>query len=229
MAKTTRELRFNELYTEYKILGRLDPDNLADNFSKVFNALLVECANELYDGDTNNVVMHKALWNNLVADKRTRFNNPERYFNGYLPEKNLKLELVELIATLLPDNARKVAPKSADPDTGKLSKSYWQYTAEDIEAVTDVKVLASVYNNLASAKSKETMLANAAEYYEMEVEDTKVLLSDLQTFAGQRRRELEQREAQPQISAELEAKLRAGKNTSLSTAEILELSKLLRN
>lgn len=227
VAKTTKELRFDALFTEYKILKRIDESTAVVNFTKVFNLLVEDCANQIYDGNIKDIEMHKALWNNLVSDKRTRFNNPERYFNGYLPEKTLKLELVELIATILPDDGRKVAPKVADPETGMLSKSYWQYTEEDILAVTDVKVLNSVYNNMASAKSKTTMLENAAKYFELDVDATEDLLGSLQKLAGQRRRALEKEEATPALSETLAEKLAKGKHTVLSAAEVEELQRLL--
>lgn len=228
VAKTTKELRFDALFTEYKILKRIDEATAAVNFTKVFNLLVEDCANQLYEGDIDNVEMHKALWNNLVSDKRTRFNNPNRYFNGYLPEKDLKLELVELIAETLPADGRKVAPKIADPETGLLSKSYWQYTEEDILAVTDVKVLNSVYNNMASAKSKDTMLENAAKYYDLDIDAVADLLDELQKLAGQRRKELEEQATTPQVSESLAEKLAKGTHTVLSAAEVEELQKLLK-
>lgn len=227
VAKTTKELRYNELFTEYKILKRIDAASAADNFTKAFNLLVEDCANKIYDGNVKDVEMHKALWNNLVSDKRTRFNNPNRYFNGYLPEKELKLELVELIATILPEDGRKVAPKVANPETGLLAKSYWQYTEEDILAVTDADVLKSVYNNMASAKSKDTMLENAAKYYDLDIDAAADLLDELQKLAGQRRKVLEKAADTVQVSDSLAEKLAKGKHTMLSAEEVKELQKLL--
>jgi hypothetical protein len=222
--KTTNEMRFDNLFVEYKILRRMDAKTAQANFTEAFNILVEDCANRLYDGDINNTTMHKALWNNLVADKRTRYNNVEKYSNGYAPENPLKLELVELIATILPAEARKVAPKEANAETGKLSKSFWMYSVEEIEAVTDLGVLDSIYKNVASAKSSATTLAKAIELFELVDEDAaKAYFDTIRAAVNKRKAEVKQ----PVLSENLMEKLAKGSHTTLSKSEVEELLKAL--
>lgn len=221
MAKTIKELSFDNLFMEYKIFTRIDKENVDEMFAKLFGELVTKCANELYEGDKENIDLHKALYNNLVADKRTRFNNPDRYFNGYLPEKNLKLQLVDLLDTLLPRELR-IIKKERSGDT-KADKSYWEYNEEDILEVTDEAILNSIYNNMSSAMSKETMLANAAKSFDMSVEEAKERLRALRTLAREQKAKLNK----PQLSDDLLAKLQGGKKAVLSAAEVEELRKLL--
>lgn len=69
MAKTIKELNFNSLFMEYKILHKIDANKSNERFAELFNEYVKQCANKLYDGDVNSVAMHKALYNNLVSDK----------------------------------------------------------------------------------------------------------------------------------------------------------------
>ena len=209
--KTTPELSFDNLLIEWKVLNKIDAGTAKEMFAKIFLSLVNACAELLYDGKKEELI--KILRNNLVADKKTRLTN-DKYQTGYLPDKPLRLALVELIDVLIPSTGK---------STG--TKSKWQYNEDDLAKVDDVSELANIINNYASAKSKVTMLAEASKYFGLTEEETKAKLDSLRKYARERIALLSSKKAT--ISESLAAKLAKGGKTSLTAAEAEELRKLL--
>ena len=205
--KTTQELGFDELLMEYKVLKRVDESKAKEVFLAVFTERTMDCAKELYGGDVDKLV--KVLRKNLVADKRTRVSNPDKYYNGYLPDKAIRMELIDIIDGVL------IVEGSSD-------KPQWKFVEEDLKKINDVKVLKNVIASYASAKSKS--IESAMEYYKAEtLEEAGERIDDLRQFARARIKELEE----PQLSNKLVGKLNKGKAVTLSAKEVEELRKLL--
>lgn len=227
--KTIKEMSFNELWTLYKVLGKVSKD--ADKlFEGQFNELLQQCADELYEGNLEDPVLLRALRNNLVSDKRTRFNNPEKYFNGYLPEKKQLLEFVDLLAGLLPSApTTKGKPKVAGKARAKIS---WEYTQEDLGKL-DADALKAWKDSISSLKSRgrdadgepSVFYSDKAEALGMtDITAVAKHFDSLIAYANKQLKEL----TQPVISETLEAKLMSDGKTVLSAAEVAELRKLIQ-
>lgn len=221
MAKTTKELGFDNLYMEYRILRKVNKETAKKEFQKLFAALIQDCAVKMYNGNASDINLHKALYNNLVSDKRTRFTNVDRYYNGYLPDRAIRLELVDIIDEALPKELRMIKKDKADKAAGTVNKSYWKYNEEDIEAVTDTKVLDSIINNIATAKSR--MLDQAMKEFDLTEEEVKERFDALRKLAREQKEKLNA----PQLSEGLVDKLQKGTKTTLSAAEVAELLQAL--
>ena len=206
--KTTQELGFDELLMEYKVLKRVDESKAKEALLAVFTERMTDCLEKLYGGK-DEAKLITALRKNLIADKRTRVNNPDKYYNGYLPDRAIRLELIDIL-----DEALVVE--------GSNDKPQWKFIEEDLKQITDVKVLRNVIASYASAKSKS--IESAMEYYKAEtLDEAAERIDDLRQFARARIKELEE----PQLSNKLLDKLTKGKAVTLSAKEIEELRKLL--
>lgn len=218
MAKTTKELRYDELFMEYKILHKIDSDNADERFKQLFKAKLQRCAEELYGGDVEHPVLHKALYNNLVSDKRSRFKKVDEYY-GYLPDANLRKQLVDLIDTLLPADKRK---KQATRDTNRPDKAYWMYSEEDVKEIESVETLNKFFNGLATEKSRAS--EKNMDFLGLDsLEEVRSHFDRLREVGRQHKEALEK----PRLSNSLQDKLDKGKSVTLSQAELEELRKLL--
>lgn len=219
MAKTIKELSFDNLYVVYKTLGKLlGKDQALQQFTTTFNELIVQCADTLYNGNVDDIGLHKALYNNLVADKRTRFTNPDRY--GYVSELSVKLEFVGLLDTLLPVEKRSVPKKQADanlPD--KAAK--WQYTIEDVQGIKDVDTLKKFISSIGTAKARSVEKAMA----EFNLTSDEVI-ARFDALRDEARKQIALLEATV-LSDTLASKLQAGKKTTLSAKEVEELLALI--
>lgn len=220
--KTIKELGFDNLYMEYKVLTKVDAATADEEFGKLFNELIIKCANELYAGNTDDIVLHKALYNNLVADKRTRFGDVDKYFNGYLPERALKLQLVKLVNELLPREKRIVTKSKAEVATGKANKPAWQYTEDDVLALVDVDTVDKFINSIGSAKVKSREAA-VKHFGLTDTDEAADRFDAIRALARVHKENL----TKPQLSEALLAKLNSGKHATLSAAEVEALRKLL--
>lgn len=217
MSKTTKELKFDNLYTTFTVLKKvLGAKEATEQFTAVFNNLVEECAKELYDGDINSIVLHKALYNNLVADKRTRLTNPEQY--GYVQDISGKIDFVEFINTLLPAEKRTV---KKDTVVGVPDKPKRLYNEEDVLAIPDADSLKKFISSIGTAKARavETTMEDLGLTRDEVVErfDALVALARKQIATLN----------SVQLSDTLTTKLQPGKKVTLSAKEVEELLKVL--
>lgn len=219
MAKTIKELSFDNLYTIYRTLVKLlGKEQALVQFTAAFNELLVQCANSLYEGNVDDIGLHKALYNNLVADKRTRFTNPERY--GYVSELSVKLDFVGILDTLLPVEKRSVPKKQTNanlPD--KAAK--WQYTIEDVQGINDVDTLKKFISSIGTAKARS--VEKAMEEFNLSREE---VLDRFDALRDEARKQIAILE-NTVLSDALTSKLQPGKKATLSAKEVEELLALL--
>lgn len=198
-------LKFDQLVAEYVILSKLttSPDEIFRG--SVRERLIAEAGTDKKELDKR--------FNTLVSDKKTRLGNIEKYYNGYLPDRNIRMTVVAIIED--------VFSKLRVTTTGKKSK--WQFEEADLEQIDTAEELQKVIDNYASALSKDSILRNATEYFGLDEDATVERLNALRAFARKRKAEL----AKPQISESLVGKLSKGTKVTLSAHEVDELRKLL--
>lgn len=219
MAKTTKELRYDELFMEYKVLHKIDSSSADERFKQLFEAKVQVCAEKLYGGDVEHPVLHKSLYNNLVSDKRSRFKKVDEYY-GYLPDANLRKQLVDLIDTLLPAEYRR--KKRTTGDISRPDKAYWMYSEDDIREIESVDTLNKFFNGLATEKSRAS--EKNMDFLGLDsLEEVRSHFDRLREVGRQHKEALEK----PRLSNSLQDKLDKGKSVTLSQAELEELRKLL--
>ena len=108
-------------------------------------------------------------------------------------------------------------------------KKCYEWTDDEVLAITDATVAYNLYNNLSSFISK-----NMSDVVEDELSEAERTLLNrvkhLRNLAREQRNKLRgvaTEPAKPVVSDELVAKLAAGKHVSLSNAQVAELKKLL--
>lgn len=215
MKKTTERLSWNTLlimYSEYLAV------NAEDAKSKLFAYLdesIKQDADELHAGNT--IIVLKAVKNNCVDDKKSRFKHAS-YIS--FAEKKLALlaAVTEYITAKLP--AKSTSPTDIPHQHGKAR---WELTIEEIDALDakDYKALDSVYQCMASKKAKypEAIVSSIGMN-----EFTKRFqhISAIRSAAKNA-----DKMPKPVVSEDLMTKILEGK-TKLTKADIEELQKLLK-
>lgn len=210
--KTTKELKFDSLYTSYAMLKKvLGEEKANEQFEVIFNELVKDCAEQLYEGDVNNIVLHKALYNNLVSDKRTRFADPDKY--GYVQGLSLKQDFVELLNSFLPAEKRSVPKKKGAAN----KEAKWKYEEQDVLAIKNVDDLKKFISSIGTAKARSV----EAAMVEFGLSEEQVI-ERFDALRATARKQIAILEG-VQLSDNLVDKLQAGKKTTLSAAEIAEL------
>lgn len=216
MIKRFKEaLKFDNLVVEYKVLLKVNAATAAAEFVKMFEVLLDALLAEVEDIGKEVDKLH----NTLVSDKVTRLTHIDKYYNGYKPDADVRLAMVELMRPVIVSR-RPVVNTATDK---VVDKDYWKYDEADLVLIEDHDRLSKLCNVYSSTISKERSLEIAAEYYGLSTEDTKAKLAALRTFARARQKEL----GAPKISSALANKLSKDGKATLSAAEVAELRKLL--
>ena len=203
-------IKFDSLIAAYKVYAKL---NATEIFEQVLREQISSAVN-LSDENKDNTV--ERLYRTLVNDKVTRLNNVAKYYNGYLPDRDIRLAVVEHCKTAL--ESFKSAPKKDKPD--------WQLDLEDLKEINDAEKLRKIGNSLSSAKSKEDMRSRAKELFGLDDDGIDARFNALRTFCTQRRKELESPAAN--ISEALKGKLDKGTKVTLSKEEVEQLKALLK-
>ena len=213
--KFKEAMKFDSLLIEYKVLLKVDMSTAAELFTIMFTSLIESYLS--VEEDVKRAV--DKLHNTLISDKSTRLNNLAKYHNGYLPDANIRMAMVELMKPVI------VSKRVVTVSDKVTDKAYWEYTEEDLMLVDDPARLESIINNYGSAKTKDSIIATAKARYGLSAEEHKANIDKLRTFARARQKEL--RAAAPKISESLQSKLDKGTKTSLTAKEVEELRKLL--
>lgn len=168
-------------------------------------ALVVECANELHEG---NLYAAYLAWNRNLSSQQT---NMKKGYNPDAEQDWMRFNSLRAYVT------KRMAEIKGEANNGN-SKAYWEYTMEEIEALTDAKTIKSVYDNMRSKKSKyPTVVAAIADY-----EDRLAVIS-------KKRNELiaAEKSGINKVDEALLAKLSKGNKATLSAQEAADLFAIL--
>lgn len=215
--KTTRELSMQELTRAFYI-GTITVNGVVTKVNELETAiqngtilaLIKECADKLHNGELKPVL--DAMLKNL-SDYKCRL-----YSKDFCPDRAQRIirynTLQEYVKSLAMNEAKKVS-------TNKSGKAYWQWTIEDIDSVdmsseTAYRTLKSVYDNMASRKSK----------YPETIEDLEEF-NTRQKYVRAKMSELKETTSKPTVPASLLEKLNSAKAAKLSAEETAQLVELL--
>lgn len=177
--------------------------------------LFQECADQLYDGNIYEVYnrMSKNLSNwRTVMNKR-----------GYTSSSNSNdWVYYDLLRKFVDDNAAE--HRTTGHKTVVSNKTMWQLTVEEIDAIDDLATITSIYNVMASKKSKYPDLvkdnAQFNEAYKFVSEKKSKLLAAAK---------VDKKNAEEHLSQELIEKINAGGKVTLSVKQAAELMELLKS
>ena len=196
-------------------IGTLNVDGkaiLVDKLSEAIecgeiDALVERCAKALYAGDTHAALIN---WSKNLSSQKTNMNKKE-----YFPSKALDEKRLTILTTYTSTHIAKTASGGRNP-----GKSYWAWTMEEILAVDlkDIKLLDSIYNNMASKKSKYPDDVEG----DVDFANRFAKVSELRSTA----KKLAKQEAL--VTPELLTKLTKGTGTKLNADETALLADLLK-
>lgn len=170
------------------------------------DATMQKCADELHEGD---------LYSALLAFSR---NLSSKATNMKKSTYSTTTKVDKIMYELLRDYTdKKMAEVKGSARSGN-SKSYWQYTKEEIEAADSLQLITSIYNLMASMKSKyPELVAKVPDF-----EERKALVS-------KKKSEMLKALKNPAntVGDTLMTKLAGGKKTTLSAEEAATLANLL--
>ena len=238
VTKTTMELSMKSLATRFYIgmvsigEGKMVQVNslkeAIDNGTLL--AMIEDCAKQLHNGEIKPVL--DAMLKNL-SSYLCETNDMSKYF----PDRNLRTVRYDLIQGYVKGLA---IDASAASSNKPVAKSYWQWSMEDIKSV-DInaegaeRLLKSIYDNLASAKTKYPALTNdGTEFASFSVHYVVGQAEESWTFnahAEKRALVTSMRNAikntTPVVSEAILAKLASGGVAKLTAIEAAELAVLL--
>lgn len=173
--------------------------------------LVVECADQFHDGDVYEV--YKALSRNL-SSQRTNMNK-----RSFIPNKNIEEKRYEILLDYV---SGKMKSHKATMSTTGNSKSFWQWTMDEINALelNDFRTIKSIYDNMMSKKSKYPELIESDSTFDARL----AKISEMKSAATKL-----QKQGAIQIDSALAEKLAKGatKLTATEAAQITELLKAL--
>lgn len=260
--KTTEDLNLTNLQRRFFIGERMDDDGNGKLITKKVNllkyaledgsflALVNQCANDMHNGDVRPV--YAALKRNIQS-KQSHLRK-EKIDGTYNPRSPYETEFCTMLDEFIDKQLNALPEKSEDPMfavTNGLAR--WKLSIADIDKFdkSDVETFRSIYNNMATAKSR--MVDQIVEHYWTEVKkDAKGLAKDKQLVSEDRKDEAEAvrdfqvryayvsklksaaeksaKNPKPEVkvSDSLKAKLAKGGKATLSADEALELAELLK-
>lgn len=180
---------------------------------------IVACANEMHDGDVMTVL--RAI-NKCVDSKRCNLKKSQQ--SKSIIEAKARMELFK---SYLTDLYPEYNGKSVSHNNGG-NKPYYAMTLEEIKAISldDVQTLQSIYDCMASAKSKyPERIEDMAEF-----EARRIAVRDRLKMAKDKAKGIvvhDEEETVLELSDDLISKLTTGKNVSLTKAQVEELRKVL--
>lgn len=210
--KITENLKWQSLKENFfigsvKVDGKLVAVNNLDTAIEdgTIDALLLDCANELHDGDVYSALL---AWSRNLSSQQTNMKK------DYHPDAKQDWSRYNSLRTFVDKKMAEVKGSTANGN----AKAYWEYTMEEINALTDAKTIKSVYDNMRSKKSKyPTVVAAIADY-----EDRLVVIS-------KKRNDLiaAEKSGISKVDANLLAKLGKGNKATLSAQEAADLFAIL--
>lgn len=208
--KTTDQLSWKSLSEQFtigdiKIDGKTVHVNaLQDAINDgTLTAMVKDAAEQLNDGD-----MH-AVYAQLSMNLSSWLTNSKKA--SYRPNAKADKERYDTLRKFVSDGL-----VSTRDDGRSNTKSYWQWSIEEIEAITDYKTAKSVYDNLASYKQKKLDREIDTELFEDATIRQKAARSKMN----------ELKPIEDPTTAALIEKLTSGKR--LTKAESIEVAKLLK-
>lgn len=214
-SKITETLRWNKLTARFSFMEVTVGDQTIMPFARALEdgsieALIKECADELHGGDTAPVI--KQLIENcqskICLDKQRTVKNSTQVQS----EKAVTM-FKEFLFEL----------RSKDPRTklskGQGGKAKWNASYEELDSITDVKVLKSYVDCMASHKAKDLA------YKELTDEDKEFM--ERYAYARKLLSNMKAEAKNVSVSDNLLSKLAKGGKATLSAAEAKELFDLL--
>lgn len=260
--KTTEDLNLVNLQRRFFIGERMDDNGSGKLITKRVNllkyaledgsflALINQCANDMHNSDVRPV--YAALKRNIQS-KQSHLRKDLAEGN-YNPRLSYETEFCTMLDEFIDKQLNALPEKSEDPMfavTNGLAR--WKLSIEDIDKFdkSDFETFKSIYNNMATAKSR--MVDQIVEHYWKELkQDTTGMAKDMELINADRKNEAEAMKAFQQrydyvsklksaaekaiknpkpevkVSDTIMAKLAKGGKTTLSTDEANELAALLK-
>ena len=172
--KTTDQLSWQNIRTNF-FIGKAKVDNKIVNVNALqdaiqdgtFDKMVKAAADELHNGDTHAVYaqMSRNLSSWLTNSKKS---------DGVQKSDRIRYDLLR---AYVDDSMKKIRVAGGNAD-----KSYWQWSLEEINAITDYKTAKSVYDNIASYKQKKldaTLQADLYEEYTVRQKAARVKMKEL--------------------------------------------------
>ena len=173
------------------------------------DALVKECADKYHDGDIYQVYV---AWSKNLSSMQTNMKK-----KAYIANADIEWTRYNVLRAFV--TSRMEGLKG----TGRAgnSKAYWQWTIEEIEAipVEDLRTIKSVYDNMASKKSKYPELIEELDDFDARFAAATAKYSAAKKAA---------KAAQISVDDSLLAKLTKGGSAVLTKAEAQQLAEILQ-
>ena len=173
------------------------------------DAMVKECADKFHDGDVYQVYV---AWSKNLSSMQTNMKK-----KAYIANADIEWARYNVLRAFVTSRMESLK------GTGRAgnSKAYWQWTLEEIDAipVEDLRTIKSVYDNMASKKSKYPELIKELDDFDARFAAATAKYSAAKKAA---------KEVQVSVDDSLLAKLTKGGSAVLSKAEAQQLAEILQ-
>ena len=223
-AMSWRALKERYFIGEMRINDKVEKINqLADAINNgEIDKMAAECAEQLHGGDLYSVY---TAWSKNLSSMQTNMKK-KPYLSNATAEWTRYNTLRDYVS-------KKMSELKGSGRSGN-SKAYWQWTVEEINAipVSDLRTIKSVYDNMASKRSKYPELVASDPTFAERSKAASVKYSAAKKYAAEQQAAEQEvkidKAVLQKIDKSLLAKLSKGSNASLSKAEAAVLAEILK-